>query len=437
MLKKLIQRVLLACAFLCLLAVTAVVGITWWEMPPKSTRDFYSLRMAWDGENNKVPKEERLARDRQYIERCLALAEKYPDTAAELAALTLADKRAENMPERRPISERLRARIKTAKFDHLVTTSGYGMPGSISSDIAAPEYFARVKQNLDHPKAAWVVAAAGAAMASGSEANEPPPQFREVADLIVSRFAESRDVTNFCSVLGNGSFSPHWANQFEDHVKQILKVNKDRFVRCSASVALAEIAHSSTERQAEAEQKYRAILKEFDGKTPYHAQGIEQLYGHNVQARLESMQFAPIGKPAPEIASVDLDGNPMTLSEYRGKVVLVTFWATWCGPCMKLVAHERELAQRYADEPFAIVGVNADIDPADGVKAATEKAITWRSFRDKREGAPAISDDWQALFPTVYLIDHQGIVRQRFCGNPTPDVLQRSVKELVSAAKAG
>jgi hypothetical protein len=103
---------------------------------------------------------------------------------------------------------------------------------------------------------------------------------------------------------------------------------------------------------------------------------------------------------------------------------------------MRLVSHERELAEQYAGQPFAIVGVNADDDLARAKNAVAKKSITWRSFRDKREGSSAISDEWKALFPTVYLIDHDGIVRRRFCGNPTPDLLKQSVAELVAAATA-
>ena len=87
-------------------------------------------------------------------------------------------------------------------------------------------------------------------------------------------------------------------------------------------------------------------------------------------------------------------------------------------------------------QPFAIVGVNADEDHAKATKAVSEKSITWRSFHDKRDGAKTISDEWKALFPTVYLIDHKGIVRQRFCGSPNPDLMKQCVEELVAAAKA-
>jgi thiol-disulfide isomerase/thioredoxin len=151
--------------------------------------------------------------------------------------------------------------------------------------------------------------------------------------------------------------------------------------------------------------------------------------------QLNVMKFTPQGQSAPEIAGLDLNGQPMTLSEYRGRVVLISFWATWCAPCMKLIPHERELIDQFQDQQFVIVGVNADDDAEAVAQAVAKHGITWRSFRDARPGAKKISDEWSALFPTLCLIDHKGIIRQRFHGVPPHDVLQEMVADLVEAAK--
>ena len=158
-----------------------------------------------------------------------------------------------------------------------------------------------------------------------------------------------------------------------------------------------------------------------------------------------------VGQEVLEVTGPDLDGTPLKLSESRGKVTLVVFWATWCGPCMAMVPHERALAERYAGKPFAIVGVNGDILPdanfnvigADGkaiddterVKAAVDKnKITWRSFRN---GHPGIVAEWNVRsWPTVYLVDHQGIIRGKWKGDPGAKVLDAAVEKLVNVAEA-
>ena len=77
----------------------------------------------------------------------------------------------------------------------------------------------------------------------------------------------------------------------------------------------------------------------------YFFANIEKDWNHRAKDELAVLRS--LGKPAPEIDGVDLDGRSMKLSDYRGKVVLLSFWATWCGPCMKMVPHEREIGKTF------------------------------------------------------------------------------------------
>jgi thiol-disulfide isomerase/thioredoxin len=78
-------------------------------------------------------------------------------------------------------------------------------------------------------------------------------------------------------------------------------------------------------------------------------------YFERRQARLDL-----IGKPAPEIEGKDVDGKPVRLADFEGKVVLVDFWATWCPPCVAAFPTLRQLAREFKDQGFAILGVNLD-----------------------------------------------------------------------------
>jgi RNA polymerase sigma factor (sigma-70 family) len=156
-----------------------------------------------------------------------------------------------------------------------------------------------------------------------------------------------------------------------------------------------------------------------------------------------------VGQEVPEIAGTDLDGKPMKLSEFRGKVTLLVFWATWCVPCLEMVPHERALAERYAGKPFVIVGVNGDtlpdktfevktvdgkvIDHTARVKAALEKhKISWRSFRNGQYG---VGLEWNVrAWPTIFLIDHRGIIRGKWKGDPG-EALDTAIADLVRRAE--
>jgi len=102
--------------------------------------------------------------------------------------------------------------------------------------------------------------------------------------------------------------------------------------------------------------------------------------GELAKSSLFEMQNLTCGKTAPEFEGEDLDGVKFKLSDYRGKVVMLSFWASWCGPCMGLVPHERELVEKYKDKPFVLLGVNSDEDKTKLKSVLETNKITWRSF---------------------------------------------------------
>ena len=116
------------------------------------------------------------------------------------------------------------------------------------------------------------------------------------------------------------------------------------------------------------------------------------------------------GKPAPETVGVDVDGKPLRLSDYRGKVVALVFWGPWCPPCMAKVPGERALVKALADKPFVLVGV-ADDEKAETVRATMRKEdMTWPNFYDGQRGP--IHQAWGVRkWPTTFVLDGKGTVR--------------------------
>ena len=112
----------------------------------------------------------------------------------------------------------------------------------------------------------------------------------------------------------------------------------------------------------------------------------KQTLGQVAVARLDEMLNLAVGKPAPEIEGVDVDGKPLRLSDYKGKVVVLVFWGSWCGPCMELVPNERDLAERLKGQPFALLGVDCEANKDQARGAMTRERMTWPNWYD---GAPA------------------------------------------------
>ena len=96
--------------------------------------------------------------------------------------------------------------------------------------------------------------------------------------------------------------------------------------------------------------------------------------------------------------------------------------------------HERSLVERLKDEPFALIGVNSDGDPEALKKTLAEENITWRSFLDGPPGGP-IAQAWNVTgWPTIYVIDAEGVIRYKHVQG---DALDKAIDELIAEAKAG
>ena len=84
---------------------------------------------------------------------------------------------------------------------------------------------------------------------------------------------------------------------------------------------------------------------------------------------------AAVQKNAPNFTLKDSDGKTVSLSDYKGKVVLLNFWATWCGPCKVEIPWFVEFEQKYKDRGFAVLGVSMDEEGWDVVKPWLQKTV--------------------------------------------------------------
>jgi len=158
-------------------------------------------------------------------------------------------------------------------------------------------------------------------------------------------------------------------------------------------------------------------------------------------ARLFSMRYLSVGAEVPELEGLDLAGEPMRLTEYRGRVVLLTFWAHWCGGCMQQAEAERALVARFAGRPFSMLGVNNDPGPVKAVLArGSEGVVPWRSFRNDTPERPqsSIARAWAVrTLPTTLLIGADGVIQRVWWGEiATPDDLFESVERATAEAEA-
>ncbi|WP_158559168.1 TlpA family protein disulfide reductase [Deminuibacter soli] len=131
-------------------------------------------------------------------------------------------------------------------------------------------------------------------------------------------------------------------------------------------------------------------------------------------------------KQMPEIQLPDANGNTVKLSSLKGKVVLVDFWASWCGPCRQSMPHLKKLYSEYKSKGFEIYGISLDESAAPWKRAVKEDGTSWIHVLDT-QGRTAQQFNVQYI-PTSYLIDKEGKV---VAVNADKDQLEKLVKQLL------
>lgn len=133
--------------------------------------------------------------------------------------------------------------------------------------------------------------------------------------------------------------------------------------------------------------------------------------GKKLAARLAILQKSAIGQPMIDFTQGDVNGQPVRLSDFKGKYVLLDFWASWCGPCRAENPNVLKAYNKFKDKNFTVVGVSLD-DKADKWKDAIAKdGMPWMQVSDLKGFRNEVAQQYgiQAI-PCSFLIDPQGII---------------------------
>jgi thiol-disulfide isomerase/thioredoxin len=154
------------------------------------------------------------------------------------------------------------------------------------------------------------------------------------------------------------------------------------------------------------------------------------LFALTSAAQLPVIRFVRDPDPAPEFKVKDLDGKDLSLAAYKGKVVLLNFWASWCGPCRAEIPGLIELQNKYKDQ-LQIIGMDVDDDIESDVRDVMKSesinypvAMTTGQIRMAYGGVTAL--------PTVFVISPEGRVVQKHVGLFNPGLYETEIRALLN-----
>ncbi|HZY62148.1 MAG TPA: redoxin family protein [Edaphobacter sp.] len=139
-----------------------------------------------------------------------------------------------------------------------------------------------------------------------------------------------------------------------------------------------------------------------------------------------------LARMAPPFTVTALDGSRFTLDEMGGKVVLIDFWATWCGPCRAELPHMKKIAKEFAGEPLVIISVSWDSNEAAWKTFVAKNEMTWVQYRDADH---ALSNAFGInAIPHYFTIDSDGVLTAEMLGEGSN--VEGKLKKLIAKAKA-
>ena len=198
------------------------------------------------------------------------------------------------------------------------------------------------------------------------------------------------------------------------------------------------LAYDKLDQHDNADVAYQKLIKHPKYSSRSFAKRAQELFALDKAQRTGSMSpsgsqgnqpNALVGQKAIDFHVTDLNGAELSLEKYRNKVVLLDFWAVWCGPCLAEIPNVKRVYEKYKDRNFQIIGINLDRNRSRLQDYLNKEGITWPQFFDGKGWKNKVAEMYRVnSIPSMYLIDGNGVVRKANLRGPA---LESAIGELI------
>ncbi|QEC44498.1 TlpA family protein disulfide reductase [Pseudobacter ginsenosidimutans] len=169
------------------------------------------------------------------------------------------------------------------------------------------------------------------------------------------------------------------------------------------------------------------ILTNLKAKYPWFTEIAE--HKKKVEDNIAQAKLLKPGMPVPVVSYPDVNGKNIGTADYKGKYLLIDFWASWCGPCRQAIPKVRALYDLYKEKGFDVLSISIDTDRKAWIKAMDDEQMPWAQTLSPDKNKTMDKFLFSGI-PTLYLIDREGKIVQSYTGYSTD--LEAKLKEAFS-----
>ncbi len=284
-----------------------------------------------------------------------------------------------------------------------------------------------------------VIVSPGEKLEFSSNLQDKPEEYKvegSVLSALLRDFAPVKQRKEFLEDSLQGDFVKRMAGKSEPEIESLRADYMAQYRREMVSFTTQAVAFAKANQDNLAGFYAMSILDPdvAENELIAYADGLGDLFSDNrtvtqFKEEIAKLRKLAIGQPAAEIIAYTPDNKTIKLSDFKGKYVLIDFWASWCVPCRKENPNIVRLYNQYKDRNFTVLGVSLDNNPGSWMRAVEEDKLTWTNISDLKAWSSDLVLNYRIkAIPASVIVDPAGIIiAKNLRGADLADFLQKTL----------